>query len=38
MTSWEDGFRDCRMVPDLDTLRVIPWLERTAMVLCDPRR
>jgi glutamine synthetase len=36
MTSWEDGYRDCRMVPDLDTLRVIPWLPRTAMVLCDP--
>jgi glutamine synthetase len=36
MTNWEDGFRDCRMVPDLDTLRVIPWLHRTAMVLCDP--
>jgi glutamine synthetase len=36
MTSWEDGFRDCQMVPDLSTLRVIPWLERTAMVICDP--
>jgi glutamine synthetase len=36
MTSWDDGFRDCRMVPDLGTLRVIPWLRRTAMVLCDP--
>jgi glutamine synthetase len=36
MTSWEDGFRDCRMVPDLSTLRVIRWLPRTAMVICDP--
>jgi glutamine synthetase len=36
MTSWDDGFRDCRMLPDLGTLRVIPWLARTAMVLCDP--
>jgi glutamine synthetase len=36
MTSWDDGFRDCRMVPDLVTLRVLPWLERTAIVLCDP--
>jgi glutamine synthetase len=36
MTSWDDGFRDCRMVPDLGTLRVLPWLERTAVVLCDP--
>jgi glutamine synthetase len=36
LTSWDDGFRDCRMVPDLDTLRVIPWLDRTALVICDP--
>jgi glutamine synthetase len=36
MTSWEDGFRDCRMVPDLDTLRRIPWLPKTALVICDP--
>ncbi len=36
MTSWEDGFRDCRLVPDLNTLRVIPWLERTALAICDP--
>jgi glutamine synthetase len=36
LTSWDDGFQDCRMVPDLDTLRVIPWLERTALVICDP--
>lgn len=36
MTSWDDGFRDFRMVPDLGTLRVLPWLERTAIVLCDP--
>jgi glutamine synthetase len=36
MTSWEDGFRDCRLVPDVDTLRVIPWLDRTALAICDP--
>jgi glutamine synthetase len=36
MTSWDDGFRDCRMVPDLDTLRIVPWLDRTALVICDP--
>ena len=23
------------MVPDMSTLRVVPWLEKTAMVLCD---
>lgn len=36
MTGWEDGFRDCRLVPDLDTLRVVPWLNKTAIVICDP--
>ena len=33
MTSWDDGFRDCRMVPDLDTLRIVPWLDMTAIVI-----
>jgi glutamine synthetase len=36
VTSWDDGFRDCRFVPDLATLRVVPWLIRTAIVICDP--
>ncbi len=36
LTDWEDGFRDCRFVPDLSTLRVVPWVERTAIVICDP--
>ncbi len=36
LTSWDDGFPDCRFVPDLRTLRVVPWLERTAIVICDP--
>ena len=34
-TSWESGYGDYVMTPDLDTLRPIPWLEGTAMVLCD---
>jgi glutamine synthetase len=33
--SWETGYGDFRMVPDVSTLRVVPWLERTAMVICD---
>ena len=33
--SWETGYGDFRMVPDLSTLRMCPWLERTAMVICD---
>ena len=34
-TSWEAGYGDYVMKPDLTTLRVIPWLEGTALVLCD---
>ncbi len=33
--SWETGYGDFRMVPDVTTLRVCPWLEKTAMVICD---
>ncbi|MFN0265215.1 glutamine synthetase family protein [Tepidamorphus sp. 3E244] len=34
-TSWRKGYGDYVMKPDLDTLRLMPWLEGTAMVLCD---
>ncbi|WP_339947627.1 glutamine synthetase family protein [uncultured Albimonas sp.] len=34
-TSWEKGYGDYIMKPDLDTLRRIPWLEATALVMCD---
>lgn len=34
-TSWEAGYGDYTMTPDLSTLRRIPWLEGTALVLCD---
>lgn len=34
-TSWETGYGDYVMKPDLTTLRLVPWLEGTAMVLCD---
>src|ERR1043166_1611033 len=33
--SWETGYGDFMMVPDLATLRICPWLEKTAMVICD---
>ena len=33
--SWETGYGDFRMVPDMTTLRLCPWLEKTAMVICD---
>ena len=34
-TSWQSGYGDYVMQPDLTTLRPVPWLEGTAMVLCD---
>ncbi|MBT6458960.1 MAG: glutamine synthetase [Planctomycetaceae bacterium] len=34
-TSWQSGYGDYVMKPDLETLRPIPWLEGTVMVLCD---
>ncbi len=34
-TSWEAGYGDYTMQPDLATLRRLPWLEGTALVLCD---
>ncbi|MDQ2983277.1 MAG: glutamine synthetase family protein [Actinomycetota bacterium] len=35
MASWEQGYGDFVLTPDLDTLRRVPWLEGTALVLCD---
>lgn len=34
-TGWKSGYGDYTMRPDLDTLRRIPWLEGTALVMCD---
>ncbi|NSX54533.1 glutamine synthetase family protein [Parasulfitobacter algicola] len=34
-TSWQTGYGDYVMKPDLTTIRPVPWLEGTAMVLCD---
>ena len=34
-TSWATGYGDYTMKPDLSTLRRIPWLEATALVICD---
>ena len=33
--NWELGYGDVHMVPDLGTLRLASWLEKTAFVLCD---
>ncbi|WP_103335798.1 glutamine synthetase family protein [Pseudotabrizicola formosa] len=32
---WEQGYGDYMMKPDLDTMRVVPWLPGTALVLAD---
>ncbi|MGH7447571.1 MAG: glutamine synthetase, partial [Longimicrobiales bacterium] len=37
LMNWETGYGDWLADPDWDTLRVIPWLEKTALVLCDVR-
>jgi glutamine synthetase len=34
-SSWQSGYGDYVMKPDLGTIRLMPWLEGTAMVLCD---
>ncbi len=35
VSSWETGYADMGMSPDLDTLRYLPWHEGTAMVVAD---
>src|SRR5438552_3904640 len=35
LTSWERGYGDMKVVPDLGTLRLVPWLPKTALVFCD---
>ena len=35
MSSWERGYGDFEMRPDLSTLRPVPWHEATALCLAD---
>jgi glutamine synthetase len=35
MSSWDSGYGDFVMAPDMDSLRYVPWQEGTAMVLAD---
>lgn len=35
LTSWESGYGDMAMIPDLGTLRRTPWLPGTALVIAD---
>ncbi len=34
-TGWHTGYGDMTSVPDWNTLRMYPWFESTALVLCD---
>ncbi len=33
--NWELGYGDFHFVPDLSTMRIADWLEKTALVICD---
>jgi len=33
--NWEQGYGDVAVLPDLATLRRVPWLDATALVVCD---
>lgn len=33
--NWEAGYGDFHLQPDLDSLRLASWLDRTALVVCD---
>ena len=33
--NWDQGYGDFSAIPDLGTLRPLPWLDHTALVLCD---
>src|SRR2546426_6640077 len=35
LANWEQGYGDFGIAPDLSTLRRVPWLDSTALVLCD---
>src|ERR1700741_4207554 len=35
MSSWDTGYGDMVMMPDLNTLRLVPWLPNTALVIAD---
>lgn len=34
-TGWHTGYGDMTLVPDWNTLRLYPWFEKTALVICD---
>src|SRR5689334_2783167 len=38
LASWDRGYGDFAMKPDLSTLRLLPWQKGAAMVICDLQR
>lgn len=34
-TNWKSGYSDMFLLPDLRTLRIADWLDKTAIVICD---
>ena len=38
LASWDQGYGDFAMKPDLDSLRALPWEKTAAMVICDMRK
>ena len=35
LASWEQGYGDFALVPDMNSLRLLPWQQGAAMVICD---
>jgi len=33
--NWEKGYGDLHLVPDFATIRILSWLDRTAIIMCD---
>src|SRR4051794_7048254 len=33
--NWDQGYGDFSAVPDFATLRLVPWIDKTALVMCD---
>jgi glutamine synthetase len=35
VTGWHTGWHNCTLIPDIETLRQLPWEPASALVLCD---
>ena len=34
-SSWDTGYGDMTVIPDQNTIKILPWLEKTALILGD---